>query len=182
MEARRRDQRCELLDKILRREDDVGRAVAPAVLEAIEERSVRESGEALGGDRRAGHVAAQTLEPAPISGRDGHVGVQAHAANARAALALQDLDVVDVDAVAEAQHALAGAPARGDAAADRGGVERGEERLLVREPVHVRAVGQAAALEQALDTPRNLGGDAGDSSSSGGGRTRQRNAPCGVRA
>jgi hypothetical protein len=100
VEAGRRDERCELLEELLRREDDVGRAVAPAVLEAIEERSVRESGEPLGGDRRAGHIAAQALEPLSVSGRDGHVGVQAHAADARAALALQDLEVVDVDAVA----------------------------------------------------------------------------------
>jgi hypothetical protein len=58
VETRRRDQRRELLDEFLRREDDVGRAVAPAVLQAIEERSVGESGEPLGGDGRAGHVAA----------------------------------------------------------------------------------------------------------------------------
>ena len=32
MEARRRDERGEFLDELLRREDDVRRAVAPAVL------------------------------------------------------------------------------------------------------------------------------------------------------
>lgn len=88
--------------------------------------------------------------------------MQAHAADARAAFPLQDFEVVDVDAVAEAPDALARPLARGDAATGRGGVERGEERLLAREPVGLCAVGEAAALEQALDPTRHLGGDAGD--------------------
>jgi hypothetical protein len=43
METRRRDERGELLDELLRREDHVRRAVAPAVLEPIEETAVLES-------------------------------------------------------------------------------------------------------------------------------------------
>lgn len=39
--------------------------------------------------------------------RDAHVDVQAHAADAREALDFQDLEVVDVDAAAEAPDALA---------------------------------------------------------------------------
>jgi hypothetical protein len=41
VEARRRDQGHELLDELLELEDDVGRAVAPALLELVEEPSVR---------------------------------------------------------------------------------------------------------------------------------------------
>jgi len=43
MEAGRRNERGELLDQFLRREDDVRRAVAPAVLQAIEKTAVFES-------------------------------------------------------------------------------------------------------------------------------------------
>jgi hypothetical protein len=42
VEAGRRDQRREALDELLRREDDVGRAVAPAVLQSVEQAPVRE--------------------------------------------------------------------------------------------------------------------------------------------
>ena len=43
MEARRRHQGRELLDELLRREDDVRRAAAPAVLQAVEEAAVVEA-------------------------------------------------------------------------------------------------------------------------------------------
>jgi hypothetical protein len=43
MEARRRNERGELLDQLLRREDDMRRAVAPAVLQAIEKTAVLEA-------------------------------------------------------------------------------------------------------------------------------------------
>ena len=69
VEAGRRDQGCELLDELLGLEDDVGRAVAPAVLELAEEPPVLHPREAFGGDRRAGHVAAEALEAGAIAGR-----------------------------------------------------------------------------------------------------------------
>jgi len=43
MEARRRDERGEFLEELLRCEDDVRRAVAPAVLQAIEKTAVLDS-------------------------------------------------------------------------------------------------------------------------------------------
>jgi len=58
VEAGRRHQGRELLDEFLGLEDDVGRAVAPAVLQLVEKPPVLHPQEALGGDRRAGHVAA----------------------------------------------------------------------------------------------------------------------------
>jgi hypothetical protein len=153
--------------EVLRREDHVRRAVAPAVLQAVEERSFRESGEPLGGDRRAGHVSTQALEPPAVPGRDGHVGVQAHAAGARAALAFGDLEVVDVDAVA-------GLRSR------RHNARRGAAPPRRASPFCV--IDETAALEQALDPPRHLAGDPATSASSGGGSTRKRRRPSGVRA
>jgi hypothetical protein len=58
VEAGRRNQGREVLDQLLRLEDDVGRAVAPAVLEAVEELTVLEPRESLGCHRRAGHITA----------------------------------------------------------------------------------------------------------------------------
>jgi hypothetical protein len=130
VEARRRDQGRELLDELLGLEDDVCRAVAPAVLQAIQEPSVLESRQAFGRHRRPGHVAAQALEAAPVASRDGDVRVQAHAPRARAPLALESRERFGVDAVADTQHALARATPSGDAPGDRGGRELGEERLL----------------------------------------------------
>jgi hypothetical protein len=89
VEAGGRDQGRKLLDELLGLEDEVGRAVAPAVLEPVEKPPVLHPREALGGDRRAGHVAAESLEAATIPGGDGHVRVQADAAHAGAALAFE---------------------------------------------------------------------------------------------
>jgi hypothetical protein len=58
VEARRRDEGRELLHELRGLEDDVGRAVAPAVLEAVEEPAIVEPGEPLGCDRGTAHVAA----------------------------------------------------------------------------------------------------------------------------
>jgi len=91
VEAGRRDQGRELLDELLGLEDDVGRAVAPAVLEPVEKPPVLHPREALGGDRRAGHVAAEALESAAIPGGGGHVRVQADTAHAGAAVAFERL-------------------------------------------------------------------------------------------
>ncbi len=159
VELGRRDQRRQLLEEFLRREDDVSGAVAPAVLQAIEERFVGESGEPVGGDGRTSHGTAKALEPPSVPSRNRDVGVQAHAADARAALALQDIEVVRVDAIAEAPDTLARRVARGNAAADRGGVERGAERLLLREPVGLGVACETAALEKPRDAPRHLGGN-----------------------
>jgi hypothetical protein len=181
VEARRRHQGRELLEELLRLEDDVRRAVAPAVLQTIEERSVREPREPLGRHRRSRHVAAQALEAAPVARRDGDVRVQAHAADARAALALERPDL-RVDAVADAQHALAGAAPRGDAAADRGAVELGEERLL-GQPVGLRADSGPSPRRsrRRCDAPRDLAATRATSASSGGGRGWKRGGSNGVR-
>jgi hypothetical protein len=53
VEAGRRNQRRELLDELLRLEYEVGRAVAPAVLEPVEEPSILHPGESLRRNRGA---------------------------------------------------------------------------------------------------------------------------------
>ena len=157
MEARQRGERGEFLDEFLRCEDDVRRAVAPAVLEAIEQAAVFEPGEALRRNRRARSVAAQALEATPVARGDGDVRVHADAADARAALALQNRQIVGVDAVAEAQDTLRRARARRNAARHRAGVERREQRLVRRQGVAFGCFfAEPATLEQARQAPRDL--------------------------
>ena len=154
VEARWRDQRCELLHEFLGLEDDVGGAVAPAVLEAVEEPSILEPGEPLGRDGWACHVAAEAFQAAAVARRDGDVRVQAHAARAGAARALECGEVLRIDAVADAQHAPARAAAGGDATRDGRTVELGEQRLVLGQGVRFRWIrrgAEAAPLEEARD-------------------------------
>jgi hypothetical protein len=89
--------------------------------------------------------------------------VDAGTPDARAALALQHGEIVGVDAVAHAEHALSAAGARRDAARDRGGVERRQQRLLPRERVVLRGVvAEPSALLQPSQPPRDLARDALD--------------------
>ena len=83
--------------------------------------------------------------------------MHAHAADARAALALENREIVGVDAVAHAEHTLAAAGTRRDAARDRGGVERREQRLFRRQRVVVGCVvAEPTTLEQARQAPCDL--------------------------
>jgi hypothetical protein len=93
------------------------------VLEPIEEAAIFEPGEPLGRDRWTRAVATQALEAESVARGHRDVGVHAHAADARAALALENQEIVGVDAVAHAEHTLGAAGTRRDAARDRGGVE-----------------------------------------------------------
>ena len=102
MEARRRDQGSELLEKLLRLKNDVGGAVAPAMLQSVEEPAIVEPRQPLRRDRRPRHVAGQAFEPPAVTCGDRDVRVQAHATDARAALALEHREIVHVDAVADA--------------------------------------------------------------------------------
>jgi hypothetical protein len=153
MEAGRRDQGRELLDELLGLEDDVGGAVAPAVLEPVEKPPVLHPREPLGGDRRAGHVAAEALEAETITGGDGHVRVQADAAHAGAALAFECRKILRIDAIAHAQHALARSATRSNAAGDGGAVELRQERLVLGQGIGLGA--EAPAFEE----PRDASGD-----------------------
>ena len=76
--------------------------------------------------------------------------METYAANAHAALASGCGKLLNIDSVAEAQHGLAGARSGGDASADGGGVERGEQRLVAGEGIDLFWIGirgEPAALE-----------------------------------
>jgi hypothetical protein len=153
VEAGRRGQGRELLDELLGLEDDVGRAVAPAVLERVEKPPALHPREALGGDRKTGQAAAEALESAAIAGGGGHVRVEMDADHAGAALAFERREIVRVDAVAQAQHALARSAARRDTAGDRGVVELRQQRPVLGQGIDLRGIGLAAAAA-AFDEPR----------------------------
>ena len=125
VEARRGDEGNESLDELPGLEDDVGRAVAPAVLQAVQEPPALEAREALRRDGRPGHVAAEALEALTVAGRHRDVRVQAHAARARAALAFERGEIFGIDAVTDAQHAPSRAGPAGDAAGDGSSIELG---------------------------------------------------------
>ncbi len=93
---------------------------------------------------------------------DRDVRVHADTADARAALAWENREIVGVDAVAHAEHTLAAAGTRCDAARDRGGVERREQRLLRCQCVVLGrcVVAETATLEQTRKAPRHLPCDA----------------------
>jgi len=59
-----------------------------------------------------GAGARRTSRSTPVARGHGDVGVHAHAADARAALALQNGEIAGVDAVAHAEHTLAAAGTR----------------------------------------------------------------------
>jgi len=75
METRRRHQGRELLEQLQGFEDDVGGAVAPAMLQPVEEAAIVEPRQPLRGDGRPRHVAAQALEAAAVASRDRDVRV-----------------------------------------------------------------------------------------------------------
>jgi len=58
--------RGELLQKLERLESEVGRAVAPAVSELVEQTPVRQARQPLGGDRRSRRVTAKTLQASVV--------------------------------------------------------------------------------------------------------------------
>jgi len=120
MGTRPRHERGEPLHELDRLEDDVRRAVAPALLEAVEQPPVALPGESACRDRRSRHVTTQPLEPKAIPCRHGHVGMQAHAVHAGAALALELREILGVDAIAEAKRSLSGTWTGGGAAGDGG--------------------------------------------------------------
>jgi hypothetical protein len=146
--ARRWDQGDQALQQFERLEDDVGGAVAPTVLEPVEQAAVTQAREPLAGQRRTRDVAAQPLESPAVAGGHAHVGVQAQARDLGAARAADALDVVGVDAVAQTHDALARARSRGNAVVHRGG----GLRKLVR---HARAQCERGARGQRIRGARS---------------------------
>ena len=76
MDARQRDQRCQLLQQFQRRECDAGRPVRPGRGEGIHEIPMGVLGKAFKRHRTAGRIAEQALQLVPPMGRDLRVGMQ----------------------------------------------------------------------------------------------------------
>jgi len=64
---------------LVRLEHDLGRAVAPAMAQVVEEPAIGQAFQAIGRHRRSRDIAAEALEAAAIAGGDGDVGVQREA-------------------------------------------------------------------------------------------------------
>ncbi len=126
------DEGDQAVQQLVTLHQDVRRPVAPAGLETQGEPAVGPHFEAIARERRARDIAAESLEPATVSRRDGDVGVEAHA------IVLRDagrgfgvsVGVLRLDAVAQAPPSLAGVGARRDAGAQRCGGERSQEGLV----------------------------------------------------
>ena len=91
--------------------------------------------------------------------------MEAHAARTGTALAIELGHRVRVDAVAHADHGLAGAASGRDAARHRRAVELREQGLLLRQRVGfagIRFGTEPAVLQQAGDARRDLAHDPGD--------------------
>jgi hypothetical protein len=67
IEPRRWDKRGQFLEQLQRFESDVGRAVAPVMFEFVEQATVSQPRQALGGDRRSRCIAAQALETQTVA-------------------------------------------------------------------------------------------------------------------
>ena len=113
------DQGYQPLDQLERFEHDVGRTVAPAVPEPVGEIPVGESGEALGGDGRPGHVATESLEARAVPRRDADARVQANARHARTERSGNAPERFGVDPLAKPPDTPAGSFSGGHAALHR---------------------------------------------------------------
>jgi len=161
-----RDQGGELAEEVEGLEEQRLGAVAPGMLQAVEQASVGELGEALGGESGARDVAEETLEAAPVLCVDGDVGVEVEATGGGAARACAPLDVVGVDAIAEALEALAGARTERDATLDGGAVEGGQRGVGLGERIVLEmlfVVCEERAMEQeGLESAGDVLGDVRD--------------------
>jgi hypothetical protein len=153
-----RHQRYELFQQFLGLEDHVGRTVAPAAPEAVEETPVGEPAQALGGHGRAADVATEALQAPTVPGRHGHAGVEAEP-SARHAVGTAGLllHLLQVDAVAAAKDFPAGAASGGDAVADRRCGQASQERLVVGKKLHrgIRAIRLDESLHLPGDAPQD---------------------------
>jgi hypothetical protein len=150
------DERDQPLQKLVALHQDVRRPVPPAGLESQGEPSVGPHFEAIVCEGRAGDVAAEPLEPAPVACGDGDVAMEAHPA------VLWDvwgrlgvgLLAVGLDAVAQPSPSLARAGAHRDARTQRRSSQRGEQRLVAGEGV---VVARGSRCDESRDAARRPG-------------------------
>jgi hypothetical protein len=138
MGARGRDQWSQAFKEFAALHQDVGRAVSPAGLQTVGEKSIRQCFEALQGKGRPSNIAAKPLEPSPVAGRHHDIGMYAHPALAYAArwwrgsrlVASIVRFVYRLDTIAEPTPRLAGLGAGGDPRANGCGHQGGEEWVV----------------------------------------------------
>jgi hypothetical protein len=138
------------------RHQDVRRAVAPGGLEAQGQSPIGLLLEAIVRERRPRGGVTEPLEASAIAGGHGDLGVKAHAAVlGHTGRGVRIFAVpCRLHAVAEAPPAFARVRSAGDAGAQGGGGEQGEERLVSGEGI-VLPVG--AGLEQAMEPASRTG-------------------------
>ena len=100
--AGRWNERGQSFDELLGLEDDRGRSIAPAALEPVQEPSVGEPRQPLGGQRRAGDVPGPPLQALAVARGNRDVRMQTQLADLCAAVLPGPVEVFGVDPVAEA--------------------------------------------------------------------------------
>jgi hypothetical protein len=153
------DEGHQAFEELASLHQDVGGSVTPAGLEAQGERSTRAGLEPLAGEWRSGDIAAEPLEAATISGRDGHFSVQAHAPVLRNTpgclrVRIGDLGLRGLDTISEPTPTLPLMRSRGAAALQGGRGEQREQGLVASERVFVIL---DPGFDHALDTPCSSG-------------------------
>jgi hypothetical protein len=133
------DERDQPLQQLVALHQDVRRPVPPADFESQGEPFVGPHLKAIVCEGRAGDVAAEPLEPAPVACGDGDVGMEAHPALLRDVWGRLRVGLlaVGLDAVAQPLPALARAGAHRDARTQRRSRQRGEQGLVAGEGVVV---------------------------------------------
>jgi len=164
VEPGRRHQSRELPDEFERFKDDVGRSVAPAALEAIQQAAIRQQGETLLGQRRTRDITAELLEPQAVASGDADFGMQTDAPRGgkKGSGARLLFQVLHLYAILYGADLPAGPRPGGDPAGHRDPVKLGEQGLIAGEAVGFLRVGlrsQSEALEQPGDPAGDASGD-----------------------
>jgi hypothetical protein len=130
MAARAGNQRDELLDQLVRRENDMGRAISPGLLEAQGEPAVGQFLQPVVRDGWSGKVSAQVFEAVAVVGTHANVGVHIETGDLRASLA-RDRGLGVLAGTSQAQYATASARTSRDQTLHGGIGQMVEGHLLV---------------------------------------------------
>jgi hypothetical protein len=151
MSARRRNERYQAFDELASFHQDVGGTVPPAGLEAQRERPLGAFFESVARERRAGDVAAQSLEPSAVSRRYGHLRVEAHSTVLRHSSGRLGVQVglPGLDAIAEPAPWLTAVRTGGDAGSKRCCRQQRHEGLVAGKGILIVS---GAFLEQPPET------------------------------
>jgi len=148
------------LQKFMPLHNNVGRPVPPARLQSIGEPSIGRRLEPIERQRRSSHVATETLEPIPVMGGYGDIGMQTHAAMPNTAGRRRIVTVETafpafpsfdrLDPIAETMPRLARFGAGGDPGSNGSGAECRKQGLVRHPRVLVRF--EASSFEHPEDS------------------------------